>query len=77
MKIKINGRMTLAELRQSLFQAVNELGEVGISSVKGCNLYLTPLDKEGDEIKPVKNRRELKELVVKSPYRSATEYYDT
>ena len=75
MKIKLNGHITTKELRQMLYQAVSELEELGVHHVRGCNLYLTPADEDGEELKPVRAGRKIRELTVKAPEPSAADEY--
>jgi len=76
MKIKLKGTITTAELRQMLYQAVTELEELGVHHVRGSSLYLTPIDEDGEEVKPYRNRRYLKEISIKPPESSVADEYD-
>jgi len=75
MKIKLKGTITTAELRQMLYQAVTELEELGVLHVRGSSLYLTPIDEDGDEVRPYRNKRYLKEITIKPPDLSAADEY--
>ena len=77
MKIKFIGTVTTEDLRQMLFDAVKEIESHGVHHVRGCNLYFSPIDEFGEEIRPYKNRRYIKELKIKPPYASAADEYDT
>ena len=75
MKIKLQGRRTTAELRAMLHRALDELEALGVTHARGANLYLTPVDEDGAEVRPRRYRHEIKELSIKGPYRSAADEY--
>ncbi|MBT3045014.1 MAG: hypothetical protein KME67_19320 [Candidatus Thiodiazotropha sp. (ex Codakia orbicularis)] len=73
MKVKLNGIITTEELRQLLYQAVSEMEDVGITQVRGCNLYFTPVDGSGHSYKPRKHGISISEIKVDGPYRCAAD----
>ncbi len=75
MKIKLQGNRTTAELRQMVHRAVDELEALGVTHVRGGNLYLTPVDDEGREVRARRNSRNVKELTIKGPYPCAADKY--
>lgn len=73
MKIRFDGIITTAELRQLLYQAVTEMEDLGIRQMRGCNLYFTPVDDSGKSYKPRKNGKGISEIKVDGPYRCAAD----
>jgi len=76
MKIKLRGTVTTADLRQMLYQAAHEMEELGVWHVRGCNLYLTPVDEEGQEVRPARHRKRIKEITIKPPTPTVGDEYD-
>ena len=75
MKIKLRGKVTTAELRQMLYQAAQEMEELGVWHVRGCNLYLTPVDEDDQEVRPARHGRRIKEITIKPPAPSVADEY--
>ncbi len=75
MKIKLQGLRTTAELRAMVHLAVDELEALGVTHSRGCNLYLTPVDAEGEEVKLSRDRKAVKDLTIKGPYPAAADEY--
>ncbi|MET0076217.1 MAG: hypothetical protein ABW130_18350 [Candidatus Thiodiazotropha lotti] len=73
MKIRFDGIVTTAELRQLLYQAVTEMEDLGVRQVRGCNLYFTPVDGSGKSFKPRKNNKTVSEIDVDGPYQCAAD----
>ncbi|MEW8418833.1 MAG: hypothetical protein AB2669_00540 [Candidatus Thiodiazotropha endolucinida] len=73
MKIRFDGIITTAELRQLLYQAVTEIEGLGIREMRGCNLYFTAVDKNGRPVSPRLHDKSISELTVDGPYKSAAD----
>lgn len=73
MKIRFDGIITTAELRQLLYQAVTEMEDLGIRQMRGCNLYFTAVDANGRSVSPRINGRKITEITVDGPYKSAAD----
>ena len=75
MQITIKGEMTLAELRQAIYEKLGELeDECAIVYSKGATLYVNPTDGGGGEV--VARRRDgrvMGILISDGPYRSAVD----
>ena len=75
MKIQVKNEMSVAELRQALFEKLHELeDDYAIRYVKGTSLFLTPTNGFGDELVP-HNRagQKVDVLYSKGPYHSAAD----
>jgi len=75
MKIKLRGTLTTAQLRQMLYEATHEMEKLGVQHVRGCNLYLTPVDEDGEEVRPVRHGKRIKELAIKPPVPTVGDEY--
>lgn len=73
LKIRLNGERTLDELRMMLIDATWRLDELGITHVRGVNIYLTPVSADGAPVTPVANGRMVTTLTIEEPYRSAAD----
>jgi len=59
--------MDLEQLSERLQIAIAQLQEAGVKYVDRCNLYLTPVDGEGDEVHIWSNKKKpIKEIEIKS-----------
>jgi hypothetical protein len=75
MKIKIYGEMTIAEIRQVLFEALHEIEEdYAVRFSRGATLFVDPTDGFGDSVTPrTRMGEEVKLLRKGHPYRSAAD----
>lgn len=76
MQIKVTGEMTLAELRQALFEKLHEIeGDLAVRHSRGATLYINPTNGFGDDVEPQKNGRTVDKLYSSGPYRSIADDY--
>ena len=73
MRIQLKGLRTTQEMRAMLHDALNRLEDLGITHVRGANLYVTPADKEGSPVMPRQYRRKITSIIIEEPYRSAAD----
>ena len=74
-RIKIGGSgniWTTAELRAMLMEAVDRVEADGITHVKPCNLYVSPVSEKGEPIIRVRGEA-LQDVVIPAPYRSGAD----
>lgn len=58
--------MNLEQFSERIQIAIAQLQEMGVSQVDRCNLYLTPVDQDGEEVHALGNKKKpIKELVIK------------
>jgi len=77
MKIILKGEMSLADIRQALFEMLHAVEEdYAVRYTRGATLYINPTNGFGDQIVP-RNRvgEEVKKQHSKGPYRSAADEY--
>lgn len=79
MKIRIKGEMTLAQVRQALFEKLLEVEErFAVRHSVGITLYIRPSNGFGDDVTPVyANGKEVTVLYGEKPYACAADQYDT
>lgn len=77
MEIKVKGEMTIAEIKQALFEKLLELeDDYAVRYSRGATLYINPTNGFGDEITPCnKHGRSVDKLYSQGPYRSAADDY--
>ena len=77
MQIQVRGEMTLAELRQALFEKLMDVEEdFAVRHSRGATLYINPTNGFGDEVVPCnKAGRKVDKLFSDGPYRSVAEDY--
>ncbi|MCP8685969.1 hypothetical protein [Marinobacterium sedimentorum] len=77
MQIKIRGEMTIADVRQALFEKLNDVEEdLAIRYSKGATLYLHPTNGFGDEVVPRNHSgRRVDKVFSDGPYRSAADEF--
>ena len=77
MQIKVRGEMTLAEIRQALFEKLMDVEEdYAVRHSRGATLYINPTNGFGDEVVPHnKVGRKVDKLYSDGPYRSAADDY--
>lgn len=75
MKIVVKGEMTLAALRQALFEKIVELEEEhAVHHSRGATLYVNPTDGDGQDVFPRNSGgRKLETMISKGPYRCAVD----
>lgn len=79
MKIRIKGEMTLAQVRQALFEQLRDIEErYAVRHSIGLTLYIRPSNGFGDDVRPVyPNGKEVSVVYGEPPYRCAADQYDT
>lgn len=77
MQIKIIGEMTIAELRQAIFEKMQEVeSEYGVRYSRGATVYLNPTNGFGDAVQPRnKHGYTVEKLYSEGPYRSAADEF--
>lgn len=78
MQIRLIGEMSIAELRQALFETINEIeDEFALRFSYGAVLFINPTDGLGEKVSP-RNRlgHQVKKVTKKGPYRAAADQYD-
>ena len=77
MQIQVKGEMTLAEIRQALFEKLMDVEEeYAVRYSRGATLYINPTNGFGDEVVP-RNKlgRKIDKIYSDGPYRSAAADY--
>lgn len=72
-RIQLKGLRTTQELRAMLHEAIDRLEALGITHLRGSNLYVTPADKEGNPVFPREHRRKINSITIEEPYRSVAD----
>ncbi len=67
-RIRLKGLRSTHELRQMLNEAVDELERLAVPYVRGCNLYVTPADEDGDPLIARKSK-----FTINEPYSCAAD----
>ncbi len=77
MKIKIPGEMTVLEMRQCIIEQLFVLtDDLNIKHVRGINLYATPTDGKGNEVKCIDGSgKEISIMESEGIYQSSTDIY--
>ena len=75
MEVRIKGQMTIADIRQALFEQLHELEtKYAVQFSRGATLYINPTNDFGEEVTPrMPGGRELRTLYSMGPYRSAAD----
>jgi hypothetical protein len=75
MEIRLRGEMTIADLRQALFEQLHELEiTYAVKFSRGATLYVNPTNGFGDDVIPrLPGGQDLKILYSAGPYRSAAD----
>jgi hypothetical protein len=75
MEIRVRGEMTMADIRQALFEQLHDLEtNYAVQFSRGATLYINPTNGLGDDVFPrAAGGRELKKLHSTGPYRSAAD----
>ena len=77
MKIRVTGEMTLAEIRQALWEMIQQLETTyGVRYSRGATLFINPTNGFGDDVSPRGPGGEtLSDLRSNGPYKSAADEY--
>jgi hypothetical protein len=71
MQITVKGEMTIAEIKQAIFEKLSEVElEHAVRYSRGATLYINPTNGFGDDIYP-----EVKKLYSRGPYKAAADDY--
>ena len=75
MQIHIKGELTIAELRQAIYEKLHELeDDLAVAYSKGATLYVNPSNGLGDAVVPHNEfGREVTKLLSNGPYKSAAD----
>jgi hypothetical protein len=75
MEIRVRGEMTIADVRQVLFEQLHELEvKYAVKFTRSATLYVNPTNGFGDDVKPrLPGGQELKVIYSTGPYRSAAD----
>lgn len=73
LRIQLKGLRTTRELRAMLHEAVDRLEAIGITHVRGSNLYVTAADEKGNPLTRLSGGRRLEDITIAAPYRSAAD----
>ena len=75
MEIKLRGEMTIADIRQALFEQLHELEtKYAVKFSRGATLYIDPTNSFGEDVIPrMAGGQELRKLYSTGPYRSAAD----
>lgn len=78
MQIKISGELTIAALRQVLFEKLGEMeSEYAVRYTMGATLFVNPTNGFGTRVAPQdQHGKEVKSMYGKGPYHSAAEEFD-
>jgi hypothetical protein len=77
MQISVKGEMSIAEIRQALFEKLCELEEdYSVRYSRGATLFINPTNGFGDDVEPRnKHCRSVEKLYSTGPYRSVADDY--
>ena len=77
MQITIKGEMTIAEIRQAIYEKLGELeDDFAIAYSQGATLYVNPTNGLGEEvIARTKQGKTVGKMSCNGPYRSAAEEF--
>ncbi len=75
MEIRVRGEMTIADVRQVLFEQLHELEtKYAVKFTRSATLYVNPTNGFGDDVTPrLPGGQELKVIYSTGPYRSAAD----
>ena len=75
MEIRVRGVMTIADIRQALFEELHEIeSNYAVKFSRGATLYVNPTNGFGDDVIPhMPGGQELKVIYSTGPYRSAAD----
>lgn len=73
MQITIKGEMTIANLRQAIYEALHEIeDDMAVAYSKGATLYVNPSDGAGQDVVPRRDGRIVSKMVT-GQYRCAAD----
>lgn len=74
MQITIRGELTIAQLRQAIYEQLHEL-ENGFSlgHSQGATLYVNPVDGLGQPVELRRDGKRVNKIISNGPYRSIAE----
>jgi len=72
LRISLKGLRSTRELRAMLHEAVDRLEALGITHLRGSNLYLTPTDSQGQLVTRI-GAAPIEDIEIERPYPSAAE----
>lgn len=75
MRVKIQGTNDLRKLRETLIQMIADMDAMGITHVARGAFYFTPVDENGDEVRPRRYGKAVTGWTIK-PYDSAADKID-
>lgn len=77
MEIKVRGNMTIADIRQALFEHLHALeDQLSVRFSRGATLYINPTNEVGEDVVPRNETgRVVKTISSAGPYRSAADDY--
>ena len=77
MKIRVRGEMSLAEIKQALWEKLAEAEEnFAVRYSRGATLFINPTNGFGDEVTPVReDGKAVTDLNSTGPYRSAADEF--
>jgi hypothetical protein len=75
MEVRIRGQMTIADIRQALFEQLHDVEtKYAVKFSRGATLYINPTNDFGDDVTPLMpGGQELRVLYSTGPYRSAAD----
>lgn len=76
-KIRIKGEMTLAEIKQALWEKLAEAEEsLAVRYSRGATLFINPTNGFGDDVVPMReDGRAVTDLTSTGPYKSAADEF--
>ncbi|ODT16466.1 MAG: hypothetical protein ABS35_28265 [Kaistia sp. SCN 65-12] len=76
--ISVRGQLTMAQLRQALFEALGEIEEqYSLRHARNVTVFVNPTDEFGEKVILRDERgKVLSRVTKKGPYRSAAEEYN-
>jgi hypothetical protein len=75
MQINIRGEMSIADIRQAIFEKLHELEtDFAVKFSQGATIYVNPTDGMGSQVVPhTRDGRALTKMQSQGPYRSAAD----
>jgi hypothetical protein len=78
LRIRVKGEMTLADIRQALWEALREAEEeYAVRYSRGATLFINPTNGFGDDVQPRRKEdgKSVTDIQSTGPYRSAADDY--
>lgn len=74
MQILIRGEMSMADIRQAIFEKLHELeDDYAVKFSRGATIYVNPTDGKGQNVVPRRHGQSLKKMDCDGPYHSAAD----